>query len=58
MSEKMKSKITTSDINKMEARCFLVQNSHNYERMISLGVLYAFTPILKKCMKEDLKKKL
>lgn len=48
MSEKMKSKITTSDINKMEARCFLVQNSHNYERMISLGVLYAFTPILKK----------
>ena len=41
-------KITKSDINKMEARCFFVQNSHNYERMISLGILHAFTPILKK----------
>lgn len=48
MSKCDTNKITKREINKMTLRCFWVQNSHNYERMISLGILYSMTPILEK----------
>lgn len=48
MSHSNTTKITKRDINAMALRCFFVQNSYNYERMISLGILHAMTPLLKK----------
>lgn len=44
----MENKITKKDLNKMFWRTQLIQFSHNYERMQSLGTLYGMTPVLKR----------
>lgn len=42
----MENKITKKDLNKMFWRSQLIQFSHNYERMQSLGTLFGLTPVL------------
>lgn len=42
----MENKITKKDLNKVFWRSQLIQFSHNYERMQSLGTLYGLTPVL------------
>lgn len=44
--------ITKKDLNKVLLRSQLIQMSHNYERMQSLGTLYCLNPILKKLYKD------
>lgn len=48
----MENKITKQDLNKMFWRSQLIQFSHNYERMQSLGTLYSLTPVLERLYKE------
>ena len=48
----MENKITKSDLNKVFWRTQLIQMSHNYERMQSLGSLYCLSPILKRIYKD------
>ncbi|MHC5268536.1 PTS system mannose/fructose/sorbose family transporter subunit IID [Enterococcus sp. LJL98] len=44
----MENKITKKDLTKVFWKVQLIQFSHNYERMQSLGTLYALTPVLEK----------
>ena len=48
----MENKITKSDLNKVFWRTQLIQMSHNYERMQSLGSLYCLSPVLKRIYKD------
>ncbi|WP_413537489.1 PTS system mannose/fructose/sorbose family transporter subunit IID [Enterococcus malodoratus] len=48
----MESTITKKDLNKVFWRSQLIQFSHNYERMQSLGTLYSITPVLKRLYKD------
>ena len=45
-------RITKKELNKVFWRSQLIQMSHNYERMQSLGTLYCLNPILKKLYKD------
>ena len=45
-------RITKNELNKVFWRSQLIQMSHNYERMQSLGTLYCLNPILKKLYKD------
>ncbi|HGW6192383.1 TPA: PTS system mannose/fructose/sorbose family transporter subunit IID, partial [Enterococcus faecalis] len=47
----MENKITKKDLNKVFWRSQLIQFSHNYERMQSLGTLFGMSPILKRLYK-------
>lgn len=47
--------ITKKDLNKVFWRSQLIQMSHNYERMQSLGTLFCLKPILKKLYKNKSK---
>lgn len=44
----MESKVTKKDLNRVFWRSQLIQFSHNYERMQSLGTLYGITPVLER----------
>lgn len=48
----MGKKITKKDLNKVFWRSQLIQMSHNYERMQSLGTLFCLKPILKRLYKD------
>lgn len=48
----MSERINKSDLNKVFWRSQLIQMSHNYERMQSLGTLFCLKPILKRLYKD------